>query len=411
MAMDELMFVFCGDNSAEDMLITRFEMDNDHKDYLKQIGFHFNTHSLVKDITNIGDIRHKNSCQLILENEVIPGHIRKTSDPCQYAPFSILEESQLVCQKLGIDYSSPSYDTVKKVNTKEYSTLVCEKMGLDSDSKIIYSAEEFRKIGKEYLKNSEFIVKDTLGVSGKGNLLISSIKVMNHIADYLSNQEKRGKRVMFIIEPFLQKEKDFSCQLYIKASGIVEIISVQMIDNKQFSYGGSYVAEDKFLNYLEVNGYFKIINDVATKIYQDGYYGHVCIDSMLLESGRIVPIVEINTRHSMSLIKHRIDRYLARYSLKCNFTYIPLHFKKSISFGNLIKKMKDRGILYTPEMEGGIIPMSSNALLINQIFRKDDDEQLRGRFYMACAFKNQLHKEKLNKDLINVFSENNIFAY
>ncbi len=413
MAMDELMFVFCGSCGCYDTLVTRFEMDKEHKNYLNNIGFHFQAQHLIEDYGRLDDVRKKNSCQLLLESKTIPDAIYENDNRSEYFPFSVLEESKAVSQKFNLDFDHPSIGVIKKVNSKIYSSNMNREMGMINPCDIVYSSRELRQKGEEYLRKSEFLIKDTFGVSGKGNLLISSLNVLNSIVNYLSRQEKKGKKVLFIIEPFLQKDFDFSCQFFIDENGQSEIISLQRLRNKNFAYEGSFTAEDELLDLLESRGYFKVIKDVAGQLYRDGYYGHVCIDSMVLKTGDIVPVVEINARQSMSLIKHQLDCYLAEYSLKCGFTFFSLHFNRHINFGEILEKMREQGLLYPSGKGGGIMPLSSNTLLINQKIQMSstDRQETKGRFYAAFAYENEEQQEELKKGLLHFLGENSLSVY
>ncbi len=413
LAMDELMFVFCDSCGGYDTLVTRFEMDKEQKQYLDTIGFHFQDHPLLENYGLLEEARKKNSCRLLLESENTPDSIRENNKKPEYVPFSVLEESKAVSQKYNLDFDNPSIEVIKKVNSKVYSFHLNREMGRMNDCHIVYSAEELRQKGEQILKNSSFLLKDTLGVSGKGNLLISSANVLKHIADYLSLQEKKGKQVLFIIEPFLKKDFDFSCQFFIDKKGQVDIVSLQRLRNKNFTYEGSFTAEDELLDLLEGRGYFKVIRDAAKQLYADGYFGHVCIDSMMLKTGDLVPIIEINARRSMSLIKHQLDKYLSGYSLKCSFTYFSLHFKRLINYGEILEKMKEQGLLYGLGNGGGIIPLSSNTLLINQKIQMStaDRYEAKGRFYVAFAYENDQQQEELNKRLLHCLEENSLYVY
>ena len=117
-------------------------------------------------------------------------------------------------------------------------------------------------------------------------------------------QAAAGKRVRFVLEPFLRKALDFSCQFRIEDDGQVTVISVQELVNNGLAFGASCSARPEFLDRLERDGYFQLIEQIGSLMYADGYWGDVCVDSMILEDGALAPLVEINARKSMSLIKH-----------------------------------------------------------------------------------------------------------
>ncbi len=98
-------------------------------------------------------------------------------------------------------------------------------------------------------------------------------------------------------------------------NGDFELLSVQKLINQDFAYVGSYSADEAFMADLEEKGYFDQMRVIGEALHGEGYYGDVCVDSMVLEDGDIYPMVEINARKSMSLIKHHIDTYVEKFSL------------------------------------------------------------------------------------------------
>ncbi|MCG8501078.1 MAG: hypothetical protein MJB12_11805, partial [Firmicutes bacterium] len=132
---------------------------------------------------------------------------------------------------------------------------------------------------------------------------------------------------------------------------------------------------------------FNWMEKTAERLYEDGYYGHVCIDSMVLKNGEIVPIIEINARKSMSLLKHYLDKYLHTFTLKGNFTYISAAFQGRIVFEELLKQMEKEGVLFQSGRKRGIIPLTANTLFINRDtdHAYDSQKTYKGRLYFAAV--------------------------
>ena len=163
------------------------------------------------------------------------------------------------------------------------------------------------------------------------------------------------------------------------------------------------------MNLFVRKGYFSIIKEVALKLYKDGYYGDVCIDSMILRNGDIVPIVEINARKSMSLIKHNIDKYVLNFNLKCAFTFYNVNFSTHIAYEQIIKEMEESALLFKPERNKGIIPLSSNTLFINRYLDKDQKiKNYKGRLYLAILYNNEEEKEEMINRLFQLLNKNEI---
>ena len=405
-AMDELLFVLC---SEGDTLITRYKINQAQKEYLKSIGFSFscNYMELSEDISK--EEQNKNICQILLEkydNLDVRELIKKNSN---MSAFAVLPESREVSTKYGLVFDSPEINTIKKVNSKIYSSNINRELNSRYSFKIINSSAELNEVGMKYLSKSPIILKDSFGVSGKGNLVISNEGILKRIVKYINSQENAGKSVEFIIESFLDKEKDFSCQFFIHKSGEMEILSIQEVRNIGSSYHGSYTPDRKFVEFINKKGYFLIIEEVAKYLHNDGYYGDVCVDSMILKDGDIVPIVEINARKSMSLIKHNIDKYVSNFNLKCGFTFYNVTFSSHISYEQVIKKMEEKALLFRPGMNKGIIPLSSNTLFINRdLDKKQKIKNYKGRLYLAVLYKDEEEKEDMFNELIQLLNKNEI---
>ena len=88
-------------------------------------------------------------------------------------------------------------------------------------------------------------------------------------------------------------------------------------------------------------------------MYADGYYGDVCVDSMILHEGELAPLVEINARKSMSLIKNAIDHYLKRVERKGCLTYVSAVNDQSGDFPGLLELLEKERLLFSTECNMG----------------------------------------------------------
>ncbi|MBB3114190.1 hypothetical protein FHS18_006308 [Paenibacillus phyllosphaerae] len=386
LAMDELLFPFC---SAGDQLITRYRMNDCHIAYLRDIGFAFDSNQADLEVLEGGSAsRIANLFDLVTVTKRIEGIDRQLLEGAQLSPFAVIPGVDRVAAEYGLHANFPAADTVRHVNSKLFSAELNRRLGYMSDSRTVYSSEELLAEGLALLQHGTFLIKDEFGVSGKGNLLIESETILRRIASYLEEQGKRGKEVRFIIEPFLHKELDFSCQFYIEEDGTYRLIAVQQLRNAHFAYLGSFTADAALLDMLRDAGYFDQMKQVARELYNAGYYGDVCVDSMLLQGGRIVPVVEVNARRSMSLIKHHIDLYLERHSATGSMTHATVHFAHDCSFEQLLAAFEREGILYTPDRAMGVLPLSANTLFINKMISKSRGERnkaVKGRLYFSIV--------------------------
>jgi hypothetical protein len=404
LAMDELLFLFC---TASDLLITRFKFNSALKNYLNSLGFNFSVNS--RSIQQNPAERESSVFQIIADHpERLRDLQREFQKPRQFHPYSLTPGCNILAQVLNVDFSGPDLKVVKEVNSKVYSCRLCGELGLKRGGEVVVSARELLKKGEALLRKGAFLIKDPYGVSGKGNLLVRSGPTLKRLVKYLETQERNGLTCLFVLESFLNKAKDFSCALTIAENGDIEVVSVQEMVNRNFAYGGSYTADPAFVDELCRKEYFEALLAIAGKLYTDGYFGPVCVDSMVLQSGELVPLVEVNARKSMGLLNHRVDRYLARDGLKGNLIFLNLGCRAGLSFEQVLEELDTAGVLFNPGMDRGVLVLSANTLLANQEFfepaASDTPQALaQGRIYLSVIAADHEGRQSLVRAVRSVF--------
>ncbi|MFD1905309.1 hypothetical protein ACFSQ7_16495 [Paenibacillus rhizoplanae] len=154
----------------------------------------------------------------------------------------------------------------------------------------------------------------------------------------------RAKRIRFVLEPLLDRETDFSCQFQIDPEGRITLLSVQQLVNQGFAFGESHSPQPSLLDKLDKEGYWETMHSIGRELYSDGYYGEVCVDSMQLRDGSLAPLVEINARKSMSLIKHHVDRRFKQEGMHTCLIQVPLAAKGKVHYEELLERMEETGI-------------------------------------------------------------------
>lgn len=369
-AMDELMFCLC--TKKEDIVLTGKPMDKAHLLYLKELGFEFTNRTYPSDSNEDAVLQ----CQLELPENAL------------METYAVIPEYDRFAEGRHLTYLHPDMEIVKKVNSKIYSTELSQKLGYSQYAQVVRSEEEFTEAGKRILEQgNSIIIKEEYGVSGKGNLKITDEKKFASICKNVSMQCKKGREVRFIIEPAFEVKKDFSVQYYIdEKTGKAEWLSIQQILNQERAYHGSVTADEELLSFLKEHQYFEVMEQVMSRLYQDGYYGDVCVDSMIVEDDMLVPIVEINARKSMSLIKKSLEERLAALDYKkqetCTF-YVDTVVYPELTVEEVFRRIRDAKILFTRESGKGVLPLTSNTLLVN--IKKGVEKTQKGRMYFLLA--------------------------
>lgn len=377
--MDELLFLLCEQHGV---VITSEPMNPVQMAYLQSIEFSFQNHAIHTTV------KQDSSADL----DVYSALIHPTMMPlCEsyisqlpIVPYAVLPSTESLFHHYGLSSNFPSADIVKAVNSKLYSHDLAKSIHADAPGQAVYSSEEMLLTAKQYIaEHSKIVVKDPYGVSGKGNLVLASDAMVERIFQHLTRQEQAGRKVQLLVEPWLNKHTDFSCQMRIRQDGATVFHSIQVMDNRGLNYGGSFEANESFIHQLESKGYFIAMEQVASELYKEGYFGPVCVDSMNLIDGSIVPIVEINARHSMGYLNDRLNRHISPKGQQGMLVPLELRLpewaKDSAAYETLLHQLDEAGILLTSDRTEGILPLSANTLLDPRGIHKQ------GRWYVSIV--------------------------
>ena len=385
-AMDEMLFAFC---AAGDTVLTARSIDDAHANYLHTIGFQFNRNRFdLSPLDDENNVDQTGIAPTIFERMVEEQVAERLEAFCpagaRLEPFAVLPGTAEVAKRYGLSGVFPSQDVIRAVNTKCYSLRMRDRLGIENVGFMVVDVASLLERGSVLLQHGPLLVKDDYGVSGKGNQLIETHRSLQRIAKHLSAQVAAGKRVRLILEPYLRKRSDFSCQFRINDDGRVAVISVQELVNNGLAFGASCSARPEFLDRLERTGYFQLIEQMGSLMYADGYYGDVCVDSMILHEEEMAPLVEINARKSMSLIKNAIDHYLKNVERKGCLTYVSALNDQSGDFPSLLELLEKERLLFSTECNMGILPLTSRTMYPRSTSQLQDPA--RGRLYVALVF-------------------------
>ncbi|MGV2882881.1 hypothetical protein [Paenibacillus taichungensis] len=419
LCMDELLFPFCG---PDDILYTRCKIDPKLYEYLNGLGFSFRTRyhfDLNDEKRSLPEPDIFKQCIFSLASDNQQREEILTQNVKYLSPYAITADTEDYLHAEGSLGSLPNLETVKHVNSKFYSNRLLTRIGEKCNGTEVNSVGEVQAVGNTLLKRGAYLLKDPFGVSGKGNMLIENEAMQRRIAEHLDKQERRGLLSQFLLEPLLRKKIDFSSHWFIHKSGERDFLSVQRMLNQQQNYGGSIRADEALLLLLENAGYFDTMEKALRVLFEDGYHGFVCFDSMILEDGNVVPIVEINARKSMGLINAYLDKGWEANGHSGLLTFLSLGLPEGFTFGRLLDALHVSGILFKGQDEYGIMPISSNTVMVNEILtsrRISEGIQSHrgmpmGRLYISVVGRDDEHRSELIVSLRQVLADLSIKVY
>jgi hypothetical protein len=346
--------------------------------------------------------------ELILKNiDFVQSQVTHPND-LTISPFAVDPYTSETAKGLSVNCSVPPFEVVKKVNSKVYSHQLSKELFENTKGQIVTSAGELHTIGMEFLKTGAFLIKSVNGVSGKGIAKIFSQKLLDNIVKHIDRQEKKGKSTIFLLEPLFDKDIDFSSQVIIDENGDFKLLSIQVMHNKNFGFNGMSPASDQLLNTLEKKGYFKSIELIVQKLMQEGYYGNVCIDSMLLKDTSIIPCVEINARKSMGYINHCLNSRFNGLKDNSELLVYGLGVPENCDFTHFFDCLKNAGLLIGQNSNYGVMPLNSMAFDINKNF---ENGARQARLYLYAVYSTENMYNNLKNGINLIFQKLKIINY
>jgi hypothetical protein len=349
LGMDELLLALC---QAGDALVTLRPFEPAHATYLRDLGFDAALHACRPEA-------EAPVCRELAADEEL-SWLRDVARGAALRPWAVTPHTIALCERLGIEEPLPAVEVVRRVNSKIWSTRLRDRLGLANPGIVVEGADELLSAAARL--GEAIVVKEEHGVSGSGSVPVTSSARLERLAAALRAQEARGRRVVLVVEPLFERAFDCSAQLTVTRDGRVTLESIQGMHNRGFAYGASVPPEAKLLVILERAGYRAIVEDAARAVHSEGYFGPVCIDSLVTAAGEVVPIVEINARQSMGRVNQRLDERFQESGRRSWLTAERVLASEPAGGSRLLDALDERGLLWRPGAPGGVVPLGLRSL-------------------------------------------------
>ncbi len=149
-------------------------------------------------------------------------------------------------------------------------------------------------------RGEKVVVKEALGVSGKGIAVLESPRRMDRLFRMIAKQvEKSGQpRIAFCVENWVAKKTDLNYQFTVGRDGVTHFDFVKEL----YTEGGVHKGHrmPARLSGAQVDELVHTANLLGKKLAADGYFGVVGVDAMVDPDDGLYPVIEINARNNMS---------------------------------------------------------------------------------------------------------------
>jgi len=209
--------------------------------------------------------------------------------------------------ELNLRYATPSAHpplaVVRRVNGRRFAASVELELFDDGASGVLASVDAIEEWVAGHPKTENgWIVKSEHGNSGLGNRRLPTSD--------LSETDRRVIRRLLsedesvLIEPFRRRVLDLSSVFEVDTAGRARGLHLhEVVNTADGAFIGGFFEPDSPTLAPWREGVADVVDLVATRLAEAGYFGPVCLDSFVLDDGgrqRLRPVVDINARRHMS---------------------------------------------------------------------------------------------------------------
>ena len=306
------------------------------------------------------------------------------------SPYAVTQPAHELAAQLGKAQTLPTLATVQKVNSKTFSNALAESLSLFGQGRIATSADSLGELLRAQLRSGQAVVKDVYGVSGRGTQLIADAAAGDRLVAYIRRQEERGRTVEFLVQPLFTRRFDFSCHFELLPDSTRDW-GLQQMHNDGMAFLDVGEPEPRLRALLAGSPQERILTDIAQALRQAGYLGPVCVDAMVVEEERVVPLLEINARKSMGLLHLGLRR---RFALRGDSALAvwSLVLQRRNDLTELLLRLREQRVLF--DGVRGFLPLSS-ATLSAEAPAGETRAPARGRLYAMLVWDDELPRERL----------------
>ena len=282
----------------QDIMILRTKPDEAYLKELEARGF-----TLPTIVTPSVEDETRGISYLVTEDEALIVQIKELLSDTEdkiFVPYGVTTIEENIARQLGLTLFGSPNDINKAINDKIFSRKFALEHGMAvSAGEIVSSLEELEKVAADYLgKYGRIIIKEPCGASGKGLWIVDSERKLKTTMMVIKRFFKDATDRQWLVEQWCDKLCDLNYQVYVGMDGTVEVFSIKEQLCNDVVYIGS-VMPPRFSKELQEEC-VRCGEIIGKGLHEMGYVGILGIDAMILKDGTLIPIIEINGRHTLS---------------------------------------------------------------------------------------------------------------
>lgn len=390
--VEEMNLLLC---RKQDIIILRKTPDPEFLNTLSEMGFEIPRIFALESEDLITPIS-----ELILNNKELLSKLSAEIDSKQdvfFVPYAVTYLEEQIAHIAGLKLIGAKSDICRRVNNKIFNREVSIELGLPvCEGKICYSTDEMRVAYTELTTNSPFfekvIIKEPTGASGKGLYIIDNKERLDSSLRLISRLSKNKPEICWLVEGWYEKNADLNYQIYISPDGEVTTFSIKQQLLRGTVYIGSKMPVDMQANIL--HDFERMGTSIGKYLYDIGYSGVAGIDAIITSDNVIIPVIEINGRFTLSTYISFLYRLIPQRAVLSR--YFRLLTNKPVSYGEIVHRLKEEGIIFDNNLHSGIFVYTSGTLPHENF---EVQGVYAGRLFAIIAAENWEEVESLNQRL------------
>jgi len=389
--MEELGVLLAED---EDVVVLKAPIDAGYAGYLQQVGVATGGTRCAEDSDPALSVTDD-----ALASPRLLADLRALADGRTYLmPLGISPAEEQLAKDTGLPLAGPSAQTCKAVNGKIFSRRLVEETGLTAVPGAICETvgELADALAEHLLPGGRAVVKESLGVSGRGMVVLDNPDKAARLVRMLG---RRGvdARADLVVERWIEKVCDLNYQVLVSRRGEVRFENVKAAVVEDGVHKGHVFPVD--LTEAQVDQLRAAGQIIGRELFAEGYFGMIGIDAMLGLDGKIYPCLEINARFNMSTYQSTLaERHIGpgRHAVATTISLRP-HLRHS--FAEVADALGP--LLFTGTQSEGLLINNFATLNAAAV----DGEEFHGRIYGVCIASDAPSALRVREDAVAALTE------
>ncbi len=227
------------------------------------------------------------------------------------APHGVSTVEEQLAAATGLALAAPDARICEAVNSKVYSRRLTDRLGIAAPRGWAVSTlgeldAAVAEAGALLEQGQRVVVKEALGVSGKGIAVVDSVRRLDRLHRMITRSAQRAgtERIGFVIEEWLDKSRDLNYQFTVRPDGRARLDFVKEAITEAGVHKGHRMPAR--LSAEQTETVRASADSLAKALAEDGYTGVAGVDAILCGQ-RLYPVLEINARNNMSTYQVRLQ--------------------------------------------------------------------------------------------------------